>query len=87
MYKVVFSNRAKKSLSKLDKQVASIIMKWIVKNLVNCDNPREYGHALKGKYASYWRYRIGHYRIIALIEDTKPQIIAIDIGHRHDINK
>ena len=87
MYKLVVSNRFKRSFKKLDKQVAEVIAKWIDEHLYNCKNPRAHGHALKGKYEGCWRYRIGNYRIIARIEDNQLKLIALDIGHRRDIYK
>ena len=87
MYKVVFSNKAKKSLTKLDKQVASMIVRWIKVNLDGCENPRLYGHALRGKFEGCWTYRIGSYRAICRIENNQLKIIALSIGHRRDIYK
>lgn len=45
-YKVVFSERAKKELKKLDKHTSTLIIGWIEKNLEGCTNPRQIGKAL-----------------------------------------
>ena len=45
-YKVVFSNRAKKDLKKLDKHIQALLIGWIEKNLQNCENPRLHGKGL-----------------------------------------
>ena len=45
-YKVVFSNRAKKDLKKLDKHIQALLIGWIQKNLQNCENPRIHGKGL-----------------------------------------
>ncbi len=45
-YKVVFSQRAKKQLKKLDKHISTLIIGWIEKNLEGCTNPRNIGKAL-----------------------------------------
>ena len=45
-YKVVFSERAKKELKKLDKHISSLIIGWIDKNLQGCANPRAFGKGL-----------------------------------------
>ena len=45
-YKVVFSERAKKELKKLDKHISVLIISWIEKNLEGCTNPRLIGKAL-----------------------------------------
>lgn len=45
-YKVVFSERAKKQLKKIDKYISALIIGWIEKNLEGCTNPRVFGKAL-----------------------------------------
>ena len=85
MYKVEFSESAIKQLKKLDKQTSRIIKNWVIKNLVDCDDPRVHGKPLKGKLAGIWRYRVGDYRILAEIQDNRLVLILIDVGHRKDI--
>ena len=84
-YKVVFENKAEKSLKKIDHSHRKIILSWIKTNLVNCENPRQYGKALSGDKKGYWRYRVGAYRIISRIDDDKLIIIMINISHRKDV--
>ena len=45
-YKVVFTDRAKKQIKKLDRSVAALIIGWIERNLENCENPRIHGKNL-----------------------------------------
>ena len=45
-YKVVFSERAKKALKKMDKSTAYIIFSWLKKNIDGCENPRIHGKGL-----------------------------------------
>lgn len=84
-YTVVFSERAKKQMKKLDKHVACLIIGWIEKNLENCDNPRIHGKALVENKSGQWRYRVGDYRIICEIQDDKIVILVLDVGHRRSI--
>lgn len=86
-YDVVYEKKALKQLSKLDKGQQKMIMAWINKNLVQTDNPRQQGKALKGELKEYWRYRVGNYRLLADIHDEAIEIIIIQIGHRKDIYK
>lgn len=85
MYKVDYSKRAEKQLSKLDPQISKIIYSWINKCLIGCDNPRQHGKALVGTKSGLWRYRVGDYRIIADINDDTVTILIIEIGHRREI--
>ncbi|MGI6152336.1 MAG: type II toxin-antitoxin system RelE family toxin [Christensenellaceae bacterium] len=86
-YNVEYSMKAGKYLHKLDRIQSKIIIAWIEKHLVGCENPRVYGKALKGGMSGLWRYRVGKYRIIANIEDDKLLILVLEVGHRKEIYK
>lgn len=87
MYRVEISENALKSLRKLDKQIARMILAWIEKNLEGCENPRITGKGLSHDKKGIWRYRVGNYRLLANIQDDKLIILLIDFGHRKDIYK
>lgn len=84
-YKVVFSDRAKKELKKLDKYVASLIIGWLEKNIQNCENPRAHGKGLVENKSGQWRYRVGDYRILCEIKDDEIIVLVLEIGHRREI--
>ena len=84
-YTVEYSLRAVKDLKKLDKYTASLILGWIEKNLVDCENPRQHGKGLTANRSGQWRYRVGDYRILADIQDEKIVILILEVGHRRDI--
>lgn len=84
-YKVQLTERATKSLKKIDKTHAQKILLWLNKNINGCENPRTYGKALTGNFSECWRYRIGDYRLIAKIVDNIVTVIIVDIGHRKNI--
>ncbi|WP_298789154.1 type II toxin-antitoxin system RelE/ParE family toxin [uncultured Marinococcus sp.] len=86
-YEVRFEKRAQKSLKKMDKHQATMLMAWINKNLVGTTNPRAHGKGLTANRAGAWRYRVGDRRIIAHIDDEKIIILILEIGHRRDIYK
>lgn len=52
-YKVVFEKKAIRSLSKIDKGQQVLITSWIEKNLVDTDDPKKHGKALKGNLIEY----------------------------------
>lgn len=85
MYTVKISENALKSLGKLDKQIARMILAWIEKNLEGCNNPRQKGKSLSHEKKGIWRYRVGNYRLLANIQDDILIILIIDFGHRKDI--
>ena len=76
---------AEKDLSKLDKQVALRILKFLNERLKISKNPRLLGEHLKGKYSDYWKYRVGDYRIISRIIDSNVTIMVIKIGNRREV--
>lgn len=84
-YTVLFTERAKKDLKKLDKHTSSLIIGWIRKNLEGCTNPRQHGKGLTANKSGQWRYRVGDYRLIAEIEEEKITILLLNIGHRKEI--
>ena len=84
-YKVEYLPQVFKTLEKMDKFTKRIIIEWIEKHLVDCENPRIYGKPLSANRVGQWRYRVGDYRIIAKIEDDKLIILVIAIGHRREI--
>jgi len=49
------------------------------------DGPRARGKGLSGDLAGYWRYRIGDYRVIAEIQDSRFVVIAVTVAHRSDV--
>ncbi len=87
MFSVLFTDRAKKELKKIDKYTATLLIAWIRKNLEGCTNPRQYGKKLLGERDSQWSYRIGDYRILAEIRDMEILILVIAVGHRKHIYK
>ena len=84
-YTVEYSQQAVKDLKKLDKHTASLLLGWIEKNLVDCENPCQHGKGLTANRSGQWRYRVGDYRILADIQDEKIVILVLGIGHRREI--
>ena len=84
-YKVLFSERAKKQLKKIDKYISLLIIAWLEKNINGSENPRTYGKGLVENRSGQWRYRIGNYRIICEINDKEVVVLVLEIGHRKNI--
>lgn len=84
-YDVEFSLRFQKEFKKLDKYTQKILRGWIEKNLVGTENPRAHGKGLTANRSGQWRYRIGDYRLICIINDNELIILALTIGHPREI--
>lgn len=87
IYQLVTTDKFDKAFKKLDRQTQKIIKAWLVKNLMNCTDPRIHGKGLTSNRSGQWRYRVGDYRILAEIQDERLVLVLIDIGHRSRIYK
>lgn len=86
IYKVRLSPKAQKQLRKLDKGVASLIVRYLYKNIDGSANPQEKGKGLTANRAGQWRYRVGDYRVICDIIDDELVVLAMTVGHRRDVH-
>lgn len=83
---VELSKKATSQFLKLDNGTKNRIKDFIIK-LAALDNPRHNGKYMQGEYSAYYRYKVGHYRLICHIEDSKMLITVIKMGHRQDVYK
>jgi len=79
------SKEADKSFKKLDKPIKQRIICFFEERVLLADNPRTFGKALVGWLSGYWSYRVGGYRIIADIQDSRLTIVAVSIDHRRQV--
>lgn len=84
-YRVEVTPRFEKEFRKLDRYTQRMLKAWIDKNLVDCEDPRTHGKGLTANRSGQWRYRIGDYRLICLIEDGELVILALSVGHRREV--
>ncbi len=83
---IKFDDKAKKDLAAIDKAEAKRITKFLRERVSQLDDPRSIGEALKGsKLGTFWKYRVGDYRIIASIEDGSLRILVVRIGDRKEV--
>lgn len=84
-YTVLVTNRAKKSLAQLPKNIAQEIY-LALKSLSGQDNPALHVKKLKGNQnPPFYSLRVGRYRAILNIEDNVMVIHVIEVGHRKNI--
>lgn len=81
-YRVELTARARKQLKKMDRFDAKILATWIKNNLDGCIDTRAIGKGLAANHSGEWRYRVGSYRILALIHDDVVTIEVFSIGRR-----
>ncbi len=84
-YELKIEKSALRQLDKLDNKTKSMLTNWIGNNLAECESPKTLPNAkpLTGK-KDVWRYRVGTYRILALIQDEVITITVFRIAHRKE---
>ena len=83
-WQVFFDSAAEKQFSKLGKAAQRDIERYIAKNLESVEDPRRFGKpylSIKGA----WRYRMGDYRFVCLIQNEKLIVLVLKVGHRRDV--
>ncbi|MGV9189395.1 type II toxin-antitoxin system RelE family toxin [Arcanobacterium canis] len=78
-WQIKIDKSVERTLRKLDTPTAKRILNKLRKFSL-LDNPRSTGKALVGNLAGLWRYRVGDYRIICLIEDDAVVILVVDVA-------
>jgi mRNA interferase RelE/StbE len=87
-WSVEFLPEAARELRRLDGQIAQRILRFLDERIRPLADPRSIGEALRGeRLGAYWKYRVGDYRIICRIDDTRIVITIIHVGHRRDVYK
>ena len=85
-WKIELDRVAEHELDKLDPQIARRVLSFMHKRVAKLEDPRSIGEALKGsKLGEFWKYRVGDYRIICIIEDNILKVLVVKIGNRREV--
>jgi len=84
-WKIEYAGSAKRELAKLDKPTARRIVNYMDKQVKRLDDPRSIGKPLTGALGTYWRYRVGDYRVICNIKDGEITVLVLRVGHRREV--
>lgn len=84
-YTWAFAKKADKQFQKLDKQIQRRIVKWLDEHIEGANDPRVWGKSLDGDWGTYWRYRVGAFRIIADIHDDLFIVEVVKAGKRGQV--
>jgi mRNA interferase RelE/StbE len=82
LYEVIFSNKARKQLLKLEKNIQIRIIAVLERIRIR---PESYVTKLVGDPG--YKLRVGDYRIMMDIDNNNLFILVIMVGHRRDIYK
>ena len=70
-WSVEFDDRARRELRKLDPPVQRDLLAFLRERIVTAEDPRRFGKPLRHGMQGLWRYRLGSYRLICRIEDSR----------------
>lgn len=85
-WQIELTATAAKQLGKLDRTEARRITAFLRERLACHEDPRDLGKALTGPtLGTYWRYRVGNYRLICDIDDSSVRILVIEVGNRREV--
>lgn len=84
--RIEFDPGALDDLKKLDRPVQQRLVGFLRQRVAVLDNPRSIGEALSGaRLGSYWKYRLGDWRIVCDIQDERIVVRVLRIGNRRDV--
>ena len=83
-WRIETSEAFDKSIRKLDQAIARRVIDYL-EALLDLEDPRQRGRGLTANRSGYWRYRVGDYRVLTLLEDDLLIIVAIDVAHRSEV--
>jgi len=80
MYEIIFSEKAKKQLEKLERSIQERIIQSLERIRIR---PEAFVTKLVGDPA--YKFRVGDYRIILDVDRGKLLILVIKVGHRKSV--
>jgi mRNA interferase RelE/StbE len=86
VWRIEFLPAAAKDLSRLDRPTAQRILAFLDQRIRTARDPRSIGEALTGgRLGDHWKYRVGDYRLIVSIVDTRVLVNVVRISHRSTV--
>lgn len=83
---IEYARSARKFVEKLNPETRKRIRSFLEERLATLHDPRQIGDALQGaRLGNYWRYRVGDYRIICDLQDSRQVVLVIEIGNCRDV--
>ena len=83
---IEFDPGALDDLKKLDRPVQQRLLGFLRSRVASPDDPRSIGEPLSGaRLGSYWKYRVGDWRIVCDIQDERIVVPVLRVGNRRDV--
>lgn len=85
-WQIEFDPDALKDLRKLDKPIQLRLIGFLRNRIAPLANPRDLGEALSGqRLGTYWKYRVGDWRIVCDILDQRIVVRVLRVGNRREV--
>ena len=84
-YKAIWHEGSLKDLKKFDRTIAKKIVEKVKNYLIQ--DPEKLEIPLKGNLKGLYRYRIGEYRVMYVIDKEEKKVIILKVNHRKKIYK
>jgi mRNA interferase RelE/StbE len=69
---------------RLDRTIQKRVLAYLL-DVVALPDPRPRGKGLTANRGGQWRYRVGDYRILTVIDDTTLVVLALAVAHRREV--
>jgi mRNA interferase RelE/StbE len=80
VWSIEFDPAAVGELEDLDKEIQRRILRYLRERLQTDQDPHRFGKPLRGEKAGLWRYRVGAYRLVCLIDEATQRILVLRDG-------
>ncbi|MFH0818203.1 MAG: type II toxin-antitoxin system RelE/ParE family toxin, partial [Candidatus Micrarchaeota archaeon] len=80
MYRVIFEKNAGQEFLSLERAVQSRVV-----SVLERANMNPYAYARKLSGTSFYRIRVGDYRVIVHIDEMQKALVVLKVGHRKNI--
>lgn len=81
---IEYAQSVQKEIRQLDPQARK--REFLEERLAKRDDPRSMGKTLRGsQLGELWRYRVGDWRLICEIRDSRLVVLLLHAGHRREI--
>lgn len=85
-WRIEFDPDALKELQSLDRAVQKRLVGFLRDRLSPLEDPRSLGEPLSGaRLGSYWKYRVGDWRLVCDIQDRRIVVRVLRVGHRREV--
>ena len=85
MWKISWSDDARKQLRKLDKIIQKEILSYFSQRIAKASHPSDFGKPLRHDKFGLWCYRLGDFRMVCQIRDGECIVLVLQVGHRKNV--